>query len=216
MPDLTFEIINAEALPFAATPTLAFRLRITSLPREKAILTIALRSQVQLAVTQRHYSPTAQARLLDVFGEQQRWGSTLHNLLWTHVSTVIPQFTGETVVDLPISCTYDFDVVGTKYMSALEDGEIPLLFLFSGTVFYAGEQEHLQVEQIPWSKEASYRLPVECWRKMMEQYYPNTAWLRLRKDVFERLYEYKLKHSLPVWEEVFGQLLQASEKEART
>jgi len=120
------------------------------------------------------------------------------------------------VVDLPISCTYDFDVVSTKYMAALEDGEIPLLFLFSGTIFYAGAQEQLQVEQIPWSTEASYRLPVVNWQEMMDRYYPNTAWLHLRRDMFERLYEYKLRSGLSAWEDVFAQLLLASEKEVWT
>jgi hypothetical protein len=213
MPDLKFALIAAEAPPFAANPTLIFKLRITAEQPETVIHTIALRSQVQLAVTRRHYSPEAQARLLEVFGEPQRWGQTLRNLLWTHVSLVVPQFTGETIVDLPISCTYDFEVVSTKYFAALEDGEIPLLFLFSGTVFYPGEQNQLQVEQISWSKEATFQLPLSCWQAMIAHYYPNTAWLRLHKDVFDRLYAYKASHGLPTWEEAFEQLLLASEKE---
>lgn len=215
MPDLNFEIIGAEAPPFAAAPTLVFKLRITAQDEQATIHSIALRSQVQLTATRRHYSPAAQARLLEVFGEPERWGTTLHNLLWTHVSTVVPHFSGSVVVDLPISCTYDFEVVSTRYFAALEEGEIPLLFLFSGTVFYAGKQGQLQVEQIPWSKEASFHLPVSCWQEMMAHYYPNTAWLHLRKDVFERLYEYKARRGLPTWEEVFDRLLPASEKEVK-
>ena len=41
-----------------------------------------------------------------------------------------------------------------------EDGEIPLEFLFGGTVFYAGAGGGLQVQPISWAAEARYRLPV--------------------------------------------------------
>jgi len=215
MPDVTFALTAVEAPPFAANPTLLFKLRITADQPETVIHTIALRCQIQLAVTRRHYSPAAQERLLEVFGEPPRWGQTLRNLLWTHVSLVVPQFTGETIVDLPISCTYDFEVVSTKYFAALEEGEIPLLFLFSGTIFYPGEQGQLQVTQIPWSREATFQLPLSCWQTMIAHYYPNTAWLRLHKDIFDRLYAYKASRGLPTWEEAFAQLLLASEKEVR-
>ena len=46
---------------------------------------------------------------------------------------------------MPVVCTYDFEVVSVKYFSALGDGDIPLTFLFSGTIFYEGDEENLQV-----------------------------------------------------------------------
>jgi len=64
-------------------------------------------------------------------------------------------------------------------------------FLFSGTVFYADGEGNLQVAPIPWDKEARFRLPVKAWHEMMDIYYPNGAWLCLRRDVFERIYQYK-------------------------
>jgi Family of unknown function (DUF6084) len=213
MPDLNFEIVGAEAPTFAAVPTLIFKLGIQNTNEQERIHSIALRCQVQINVTRRRYSPEAQARLLEVFGEPKRWGETLRPLLWTHVSTVVPQFSGSTVVDLAIPCTYDFEVVGTKYFNAVEDGEIPLTFLFSGTIFYEGKAGNLQVGQISWSKEAVYRLPVVLWQEMIARYYPNTAWLRLHKDIFDQLYQYKATHGLPTWDEVIARLLQASSEE---
>jgi Family of unknown function (DUF6084) len=210
MPDLSFEVIGSEVPPFAAVPTLIFKLRIANTPAEGHIHTISLRSQIQIAVNRRRYSPAAQARLLELFGEPQRWGDTLRPLLWMHSSVVIPQFSGNVVADLPISCTYDFEIAATKYFDALEDGEIPLNFLFSGTIFYEGEEGNLQVGQIPWSKEAFYRLPVAIWKEMVARYYPNSAWIRLHKDVFDRLFQYKATHSLPTWEDVITRLLQVS------
>jgi hypothetical protein len=216
MPDLNFEVVGAEAPAFAAVPTLIFKLRIGNAIEQERIFTVALRCQIQINVTRRRYSPEAQERLLEVFGEPKRWGETLRPLLWTHISTVVPQFSGSTIVDLPVPCTYDFEVVGTKYFDALREGEIPLTFLFSGTIFYEGEADNLQVGQISWSKEAAYRLPVALWQEMIQRYYPNSAWIRLHKDVFDQLYRYKAIHSLPTWEEVVVHLLQASGEEVQT
>ncbi len=216
MPDLNFEVIGAEAPPFAAVPTLIFKLRIDNAIEQERIFTVALRCQIQINVTRRHYSPDAQARLLEVFGEPKRWGETLRPLLWTHTSTVVPQFSGSTIVDLPVPCTYDFEVVGTKYFDALGMGDIPLTFLFSGTFFYEGEQSNLQVGQISWSKEAAYRLPVALWQEMIQRYYPNSAWIRLHKDVFDQLYQYKARHGLPTWEEVVVQLLHSNNEEVQS
>ena len=58
--------------------------------------------------------------------------------LWTHVALSVPGFRGTTDVDLPVPCTYDFDVAGAKYLHSVGDGEVPLMFLFSGTVFSQG------------------------------------------------------------------------------
>jgi hypothetical protein len=216
MPDLNFEVVGAEAPAFAAVPTLIFKLSIDSAIEQERIFTVALRCQIQINVTRRRYSPEAQQRLLEVFGEPKRWGETLRPLLWIHTSTVVPQFSGSTIVDLPVPCTYDFEVVGTKYFDALGEGEIPLTFLFSGTIFYEGEAGNLQVGQISWSKEAAYRLPVALWQEMIQRYYPNSAWIRLHKDVFDQLYRYKAIHSLPTWEDVVVHLLQASGEEAQS
>lgn len=212
-PDLNFEVIGAEAPAFAAQPTLAFKLCVTSADTQTIIHSVILRSQVQIAVTRRTYSAEAKERLLDVFDEPARWTETLRSLLWTHASTTVPQFSGEITVDLPIPCTYDFEVVSTKYFAALEDGEIPLVFLFSGSIFYTGEAGNLQVGPISWQKEATYRLPVATWRALIERYYPNSAWIRLHKDVFDQLYRYKATRGLPTWDEVLLQLLQTNSKE---
>src|ERR1700730_8697515 len=213
MPDLSFEVVGAEARAYAAVPTLNFKLRIVNADEEERIHSVILRSQLQIAVNRRRYTPEAQAQLLEVFGEPGRWGETLRPLLWTHTNVTVPQFSGSVLVDMPVSCTYDFEVVGTKYFSALGDGEIPLTFLFSGTIFYEGEEENLQVAQISWSKEASYRFPVAVCQDMIAHYYPNTTYIRLHKDVFDQLYRYKATHGLPTWENVIAHLLQANDAE---
>ena len=216
MPDLNFEVTGADVAPYSVLPTLIFKLRIANESEEEPIHNVNLKSQIMLSVTRRPYSAAEKARLQDLFGTPDRWGETLRTFLWTHVTTVVPRFSGSTVVDLPVPCSYDFEVVSTKYFNALEDGEIPLTFLFSGTIFYQGEAGGLQIAQISWSKEATYRLPVALWKAAIEASFPNSAWIRLPKDVFDQLYQYKLAHGLTTWEATFTRLLRASGEEVQS
>ena len=207
MPELTFAIEKAEAQRFAAAPTLLFKLRVHNAVPGETVHTVALRCQIQIEVTRRQYDQESKKNLHDLFGEPERWGQTLRNMLWTHASVVAPAFEESTVVDLPVPCTFDFNVAATKYFHGLSDDDVPLNFLFSGTVFYATGEGSLQVAPIPWDKEARFRLPVKAWHDMMEIYYPNSAWLCLRKDVFERLYQYKVQHGIPTWEQALERIL---------
>ena len=211
MPDLSFEIEGAEVLEYAAVPSLIFKLRVENLDGAP-IRSVSLNTQVRIAATQRHYEPSEQERLLDVFGEPHRWGNTLRSFLWTHTVLQVPPFSESTVADMPVTCTYDLEVAATKYFHALEDGEVPLEFLFSGMVFYTGEDGRLQTERISWEKEAEFRMPVRLWKEMMEHYFPNSAWIRLHKDAFNQLYDYKVRRGLPTWEAAVEALLRASEQ----
>lgn len=212
MPELTFQVQHAAVLPYAATPTLNFTLRIESEGSEP-VRFITLKTQIRILTAQRPYSATEQRRLADLFGEPSRWGDTLKSLLWAHSTVLVPSFTGATEVELPIPCTYDFEVVSAKYFHGLEHGEIPLEFLFSGSVFYAGPAG-LQVSQIPWEKEAHFRMPVALWQELMHLYFPNSAWLRLRQEVFERLDSYRMHAGLATADGAVERLLRASEEEA--
>jgi hypothetical protein len=211
MPELSFQVEKAEPIPHAATPQLAFRLDVRTMGPTQ-VHSIVLRCQIRIEPARRRYGPDEQERLHDLFDEPERWGQTLQPMLWTHAGVVVPAFTGKTAVDLPVPCTYDFNVASTKYFAALEDGEVPLRLLFSGTIFYEAPGRGLQVDQIPWDKETAFRLPVQVWKEMMDHYYPNSAWLCLRKDVFDQLYQYKRERGLPTWEQALESLLAAAEQ----
>ena len=208
MPDLTFQIESASVVPFAAVPMVAFQLQIQNAVPGEVIHTVALRCQIQIEPARRRYSPAEQEQMLDLFGQPDRWSQTLRSLLWTHVNWVIPSFTGAvTAVDMQVPCTFDFNVAATKYFAGLSDGDIPLLFLFSGSVFYAPPDSPLQVAPISWEQEARYKLPVKVWRDLMDTYYPNSVWIHLHKDVFKRLYRYKTQHGLLNWEQALERIL---------
>jgi hypothetical protein len=213
VPELHFSIEGAEAVANAAAPMIALKLRVANLPASEAVHTLALRCQVQIEPARRSYVPHEREKLLDLFGEPERWSRTLRPLLWMNTSIAVPGFSDNLLVDLQLPCTFDFNVSATKYFHALNGGDIPLCVMFSGTIFYKGADDALQVAQVPWDREANFRLPASIWKQMMDIYYPNTAWLCLQRDAFEQLYEYKMRHGIPTWEQAIARAL-AAEKEA--
>jgi hypothetical protein len=211
MPDLTITVEGASAVPFAVSPTLVFGLRVVNADPAEAIHTVVLRCQIQIEVTRRLYSSQDQERLRDLFGEPERWGQTLRGMLWTHATAVVPAFRESTLVQLQVPCTFDFNIAATKYFAGLTDGEIPVYLMFSGTVFYENHAGAVQVAPISWDKETRFRLPLNIWKEMMDLYYPGSAWICLRRDIFEQLQDFKVRHGIPTWEEAFEKLVAQSE-----
>lgn len=207
MPDLSFQVEGAEAVPFAAAPLLALKLRVTNSPAGQPIHSVVLRCQIQIDAPWRVYQPREEEGLRDLFGARDRWSTTLKKVLWMNVSQMVPGFTGSVVTDLQLPCSYDLNVASAKYFHAVEKGEVPLELLFSGTVFYAGEHGDLQVAQIPWSKETAFRLPVRVWKDMIEMYFPNSGFLLLRRDLLDRFFRYKVARGLPGFEQAMESLL---------
>jgi hypothetical protein len=211
MPDLNFRVEGAEVISYAVTPSLAFKLQIEN-RADESIRSIMLKTQVQIIPNLRHYNGQEQERLFELYGPPTHWATSLKTLLWTNTVELVSAFSGRTVIDLQVPCTYDFEVASAKYFHGLEEGEVPVEFLFSGSIFYTGEAG-LQVEQIPWDKEATFRLPVRLWKEMMELYFPNSAWLRLRKDVFDKVYAYKASRGLHNWDAALEGLLNQAQQE---
>jgi hypothetical protein len=207
VPELGFAVEGAEPLDHAAVPTLRFALHIESRDG-RPIRSILLDTQIQIAARRRPYDAAAHDRLFELFGPVANWGSSLRTLLWTRTTLVVPPFTGETTVDLHVPCSYDLEVVASRYFDALADGDVPLEFLFSGTVF-AGTP--LQVTRISWEEEAEFRLPVSVWKETLDRHFRGTAWLRLGKGAFDRLSAYKSRHALASWDEAIDGLLEGRE-----
>jgi hypothetical protein len=206
-PELQFEVRDGGVLQHAAVPTLRFVVGIGTVGAAAQVRSVALNVEVRIAATRRRYAESERGKLVDLFGQPEEWGRNLKTLHWTNLTVQVPAFTGTTDVELPITCTYDLEVSASRYFDALEGGEVPLEFLFSGTVFYAGADGRLQVGRIGWDKDCSYRLPVQAWRDMIDRYFPDSAWLRLRRVEFDRLAAYKARHTLLSWEQVVDRLL---------
>jgi hypothetical protein len=204
---LAFSVLDAVPQPYAATPTLLFRLRVTD-DGGTPVSAVALRAQIRIEPQRRPYTDDEAAGLVDQFGGRERWRDTLRPYLWTHATAMLRGFSGDLEFDLPVACTYDLEVSGTKYLHALREGDVPLTLLFSGTVFRPGpERGGLGVEQIPWHLEASYPLPIVVWRDLMDRFFPNSGWLRLHRDTLDALVRYRSEHGLISWDATVERLL---------
>lgn len=205
MPELDFECTAARADTSAAAPTVTLQLHISS-SSDVPIHAVALRCQVRIEPLRRRYDDTEAEALRDLFGDRPRWGETLKPLQLAFINQMVPGFSRKTDVELALPCSYDFDVAANKYLYALDAGEVPLLLLFSGTVFTAGANG-FTVTPIPWHNEAAFRLPVAVWKRAMQLHFPGTAWLRLNEDTFDALYRYRVTHDLTGWDDAIDRLL---------
>jgi uncharacterized protein DUF6084 len=203
--DLRFDVVDAVPEKFAAAPHLLFRMRVSE-TSGAVVHAIALRCQLRIEPQRRPYDGREQEALADLFGTTDRYATTLKPFLWTHTTALVQGFEGARDFDLPVACTYDFDVSATKYIHALRGGDIPVVLLFSGTVFTRGESG-FAVEQVSWSLEAEHRLPVTVWHDLMDIYFPGSGWIRLDRQTIDALARYRTARGLTSWEETLGALL---------
>ncbi len=208
MSELSFAVRRAEPLRAAAAPAIALQLDLSNNPPEQAIQSILLNCQIQIEAERRRYQATEQARLRDLFGEPERWSQTLHPFLWTNLTTTVPGFTGSIGITLAVPCTLDLCVAASKYFHAIEEGSIPIVLLFSGTVFYRNELNLLQAAPISWNAQARFPLPAGIWKECMDLHHPNMAWLALRRDVFERLNEFRSEQGLATFDHALERMLE--------
>jgi hypothetical protein len=209
---LRFAVADARVEKWAASPTLAFRLAVE---REGTpVHLLALRVEVRIEPRRRVYSKGEEEPLYELFGERPRWGETLRPLVFASTQVLVPAFAERVEVDVPVPCTYDFDVAASKYLAALEGGDVPLLFLFSGTAFVKSPAG-FSVEPVPWDREARFALPAALWREAMDRYFPGSAWIRVSRESLAALQAWKGRHALPTWDAAIEALLAEQAVERR-
>jgi hypothetical protein len=209
-----FTVLSVAAEPYAVAPQLTARLRIEE-TRGVAVHAMALRCQVRIEPQRRGYASDSLLRAL--FGPRERWAETVKPFLWMQANATIPSFRHSIETDLALPCTYDLDVIGSKYLHALEAGDVPLDFLFSGTVFLRGAASPspagsppaapFAVEQVPWECESRYAMPVTVWREMIDSYFPNSGWLRADAEIIKELAAYRARRDFISWDETLRALL---------
>lgn len=205
MAELVFDWTGARAERYSVVPALTLSLRISETSGQ-SVDAITLRCQIRIEPHRRGYSDTEAERLHDLFGDTSRWADTLKPLQLATVPVMVPGFAGSTDLDLPVPFTYDLEIASTRYCSSLDTGEVPLLLLFSGTVF-ATVDGRLQVQQVPWSKEVTCGLPVSVWREAVDAHFPDSAWIRMSRRTLDDLARFKTRHALPTWDATLQALL---------
>jgi hypothetical protein len=213
VPALSFAVTGAEPERHAAVPTLRFEVRITR-TGGGPVRSVSLTTAIRIDVTRRPYDQRERRALAELFGEPERWATTLRPLAWTRTTTVVPPFDAATTVGLPVPCTCDTELAVTKYLRAVPDGDVPLDFLFSGTVFFDGGDGRLRTAQISWAEDASYRLPASLWHGLIDRYFAGSPWLRLSRETYDRLDAYRARQVPGTWDDAVGALLDRADGRA--
>lgn len=205
-----FTVLDAEGIRHAAAPMLQFTGHVSE-PNGSEVYTIALSVQIMIEPARRSYDDATRERLVELFGSPERWGATTRAFLWTELDVLVPAFTGASAFRLPMHCTYDLEVASAKYIHSLPGGEVPLLFNFTGTIFYRGDGGRMQIVKVPWDCAARFSLPVTTWSDMIAHHYPNGAWIRLDERTLESLERRKARDGLPTFDATVAGLLEEGE-----
>jgi len=206
-PEIELDCVDVLATPYSAGPTVTLRMRAVEHTGVR-LHALALRCQVRVEPLRRSYDDAESARVADLFGERERWGSSMHPLQLAFWSQILPGFSGETIFDIDLPISYDVEVAAHKYLSALGSGCSPLLLLFSGQSFTVDGAGRLAVQPLPWHTETTARLPVEVWRAAMDAHYPGQAWFRVSRDTYDRLAERRSALGVAGWDPLFDDLLE--------
>ncbi len=213
MPELTFNVAAAEPAFKGIAPLMQFVLQVENASEDR-IQSIILESQIRIEPLKRRYDEAEKERLVELFGRPERWGQTVHSMFWAHAGATIPAFEARTTVRLSVPVTYDLNVAAAKYFYGLEDGDVPLIFLFSGTVFYTDPSGRLMMQRVSWENESEYRMPIGQWKDLMDHHFPNASWLYLQRDVFDELYAFRRRRGHPTWDAAVSHLLETAREEA--
>jgi hypothetical protein len=126
---------------------------------------------------------------------------------------MVHSLSGAIMFGLVVPCTADLEVVASRYVSALPDGEVPLTFHFTGRVMYQGPQRQVQVVHLPWSTSASYKLPVATWKAMIKHHHGESGFLTLHNDTLDELKKYKRVRGLHSFDAVVLDMLERAPAE---
>ena len=71
----------------------------------------------------------------------------------------------------------------------------------------------MQITLVAWEKEALCKMPARLWQEMMEIHFPNTRWMKMGKDIYDRLVKYKAQTTFPTLQACLESLLDEALKD---
>src|SRR6185295_5837636 len=157
----------------------------------------------------RAYGADERERLYELFGDETQFDRALRPITWVQTAVVVPTFDREIECDVAVPCTYDLEVGTAKYLHAIREGSVPVLLLFSGTMFrVVSDTGALVIEPVGWDVEASYRLPAQVWRETMDRFFPGGGWLRVSAATIDRLQAFRGRAALVTWDDAIEALFE--------
>ncbi len=205
-PDPAFTVLGAEPVERSATPTLRFRIGVEDASGLDVEL-IALTVLITIEPGKRTYTEADRERLVELFGEPERWGSTTGAFRWSQQQALVGPFSGSAVVDVDVPCSYDHEIAATKYFGGVGAGAYPLQLHFNGTVHFREEAGAAQILPLAWDRSTRFELPVETWRRMIDAHYPGGGWLHHSDETLRELARLKVRTGAPTIDAAIAELL---------
>jgi hypothetical protein len=180
--ELGFRIVGASPLEHAATPIVCVHVIAES---RAAVRAVVLRCLVVIDPGARAYDANEAAALERVLGPADRRATA--PLVWAQLPQNLPGFEGELGFDLHLPCSLDLRAGGAAYLDAIEDGNVPLTVLFSGTAFVADDAGALSALPIPQTAEARFALPIAVCRDALSRHHGDATLVPVRREILARL-----------------------------
>jgi hypothetical protein len=174
---------------------------------------VALTALITVEPAKRSYDGPERERLVELFGDAERWAATTGAFRWAQVETMVPGFTGATDFALDVACTFDLELASAKYFGALESGHVPLRIHFNGSVFYEADDGRIQVVLIPWDRSIRFDMPVAAWSQMAAAHHPFRSWIPLNEATVSRIARRKARLGSPTFDACVGDLLDEAGEE---
>ena len=205
-PGFAIEVTGVRAIEHAAAPTLGFGLRLED-DSGREVFMAGLRVQIQIEPAKRRYDEESKAKLTELFGDPHRWSVSAQRMHWTSESLLVPSFRGSTEAEIEVLCNYDVELAAAKYFHSVTDGEVPLAFHFNGSIYYSGDDDRLQVVQVPWDTSLDFAMPISVWKEMIDSYYPFRGWIPVHRDTLDALQRLKARLGAPTLDAAVTELL---------
>ena len=87
---------------------------------------------------------------------------------------MVQGFIGHTELDLPVACTYDFEVAAAKYLHALDGRRPSPCCSCSAAPSSPRDPPASESSRCRGRRRRRSRLPVPAWREVMDRYFPGT------------------------------------------
>ena len=188
--ELAFDCIGRAADPYAAVPTLVFRLRITE-TSGPAVHAIALRCQIRIEPQPPRYADGEAELLGDLFGDPDRWGDTLKPLQFAdglRHGARLHRSDRDRPAGAVLATTWRSRRASTSPRWTTARSRCSCC---SAARSSPGRATASRRARCRGTSEARYRCRWRCGGRLMDRYFPGSGWLRLRRDTLARLQRFK-------------------------
>ncbi len=202
-PKISMEVEGLKPLLYSVAPSAVLQLRFFNRNSSMEIVSVIARLRVFVEYP------------LNVGGD---WPELVRELL-TYGQIMTQPFTEETLCEAYIPITAEMDAALLLRFSGRSVKKLPIVVTLEGFALYRNRGDgRVLYYMLPTDPplEARYILGFEDWSNIVRTFYgSDLIWIKIRRDVLERLEEYKRKKFYPSYSEMLDDIMNTVEKLGR-